>query len=124
MIICNQPSIASNTMKIHTQTNINRANQLINELKLQNNALNKDNAELRKENEDLKKLLTILHKQNAFDQQIQIHKLSSALYPEYADFCSTIDMQMSIDLGENFRLQLNNIFRILQNDFGITFMKT
>lgn len=124
MTICNQPSIASNTMKIHTQTNINRANQLINELKLQNNALNKNNVELRKENEDLKKLLAILHKQHAFDQQIQVNKLSSALYPEYADFCSAIDMQMSIDLGENFRLQLNNIFRILQNDFGITFMKT
>jgi len=43
----------------------------------------------------------------------QLNAIASKLKTEYRDFLDAEDMEMTADLGENMRLQLKSVFRIL-----------
>lgn len=74
--------------------------------------------ELEQENNDLHKFIKIIESGANKEKDEFKNRLRSAIRVEYMDFKDVKDMEMSIDLGENFREQLKNIFRIL-NKHGI-----
>ena len=50
-------------------------------------------------------------KQNAKNEQL--NAIASKLKSEYIDYQDAVEMEMTIDLGENLRQQLNTVFKIL-----------
>lgn len=54
------------------------------------------------------------------DEKARLARISRELKFEYQDFVSAEDFEMTIDLGENMREQLKNIFRIFEKE-GISF---
>ena len=68
---------------------------------------------LTEENERLKSIMTVYSadKQNSLTEQL--NAIASKLKTEYRDFKDVEKKEMSIDLGENFRWQLQSIFGIL-----------
>ena len=61
----------------------------------------------------MKSVLSVYNadKQNA--QSEQLNAIASKLKSEYRDFKDAENEEMTLDLGENFRFQLQSIFRIL-----------
>lgn len=51
-----------------------------------------------------------------------MYRLANELRLEYLDYMNAKDEKMTIDLGENMRLQLSNIFEILKKS-GLVFME-
>jgi hypothetical protein len=49
-----------------------------------------------------------------------LNRLASKLKIDYQDYCDARDLDMTIDLGENMREQLGEIFSILKKN-GINF---
>ena len=76
---------------------------------LKNEALN---AELQKHNS----VLSIFESDKQNSQKEQLNGIASKLKAEYKDFVDALDMQMTVDLGENMRQQLAMIFRILSKN--------
>ena len=72
-----------------------------------------ENAILSEENERLKSIMTVYSadKQNSLTEQLNAIALN--LKTEYKDFTDAKEMEMTTDLGENFRLQLQSVFAIL-----------
>lgn len=67
-------------------------------------------------------LSEILDRDKKKQQEAFLHRLSNELRLEYLDYVHAKDEAMTIDLGENMRLQLSNIFEILKNA-GLVFME-
>ncbi len=53
-------------------------------------------------------------------EKAKLNRIAKQIKTEYQDFKSAENMEMSIDLGENLRDQLKNIFGILEKE-GIKF---
>lgn len=65
--------------------------------------------------------LEIITLKNALAKEKEkLARIKNKLKIEYQDFISAQNMEMSIDLGENMRGQLQEVFRILQSE-GIEF---
>ncbi len=68
---------------------------------------------LKDEIEKMKSVVTVYSDvgESAVDEKL--NAVASKLKSEYRDFMDSIDMEMSIDLGENLRYQLKSVFKIL-----------
>lgn len=53
-------------------------------------------------------------------EKARLNRIARQIKIEYQDFKSAEDMEMSIDLGENLRLQMQDIFDIFEKE-GIKF---
>lgn len=53
-------------------------------------------------------------------EKARLNRIAGQIKIEYQDFKSAEDMEMSIDLGENLRLQMQVIFDIFEKE-GIKF---
>ena len=78
----------------------------ISELEKQIESLNADN-------EKLKKIISVYSVDKTDSQNEQLNAIASRLKPEYKDFKEAEDMEMTIDLGENLRVQMKSVFKIL-----------
>lgn len=68
---------------------------------------------------DLKKHMNILNifEKNAQNSQKELlNSIASKLKCEYIDFKSAKNMPMTVDLGENLRVQINTIFQLLEKN--------
>ena len=80
------------------------------------NSIAKKDGQIEEYKAELAKLNSIISvysadKQNA--QTEQLNSIASKLRSEYRDFKDVENEEMSLDLGENFRFQLQSVFRIL-----------
>ena len=64
--------------------------------------------------DDIQSLANLIRMDAEAQQREKLSRLGRALSVEYRDFMSAIDDPMTIDLGENMRLQLKEVFRILE----------
>lgn len=78
------------------------------------------NDELKMQNDELRKMVDALSGDRDKKATILANKIRSKLQIEYDDFMSAVDMPMSIELGENLRDQMKNIFKALEK-LGIKF---
>jgi len=79
--------------------------------------------QLKKENQALNNLIEVLNHENEYNLKTQLNVISKNLKVEYQDFMSIAnlpDNEMTLDLGNNLKCQLNNIFKILKKQ-GIKF---
>lgn len=65
---------------------------------------------------DLRTLQTILVDNEKKLHEEHINRIASALRIEVQDFKSALDMEMTPELGECLRFQIQNIFRILKKN--------
>lgn len=79
-----------------------------------------DLKESEKRAEDLSKMADALSGDDNKKVTVLTNKIKSGLQIEYKDFMDAVQMPMSVDLGENLREQLKNIFRALEK-LGIRF---
>ena len=70
--------------------------------------------------ESLEKMIDALTGNNSKQVTILANKIKSGLQIEYTDFQDALEIPMTIELGENLREQLKNIFRVLKK-LGIEF---
>lgn len=110
--------------------NEQRQETRIRELVFENGELTQDNKELTNKIQELNVLVTKLNKE--IDNRIQftdtvtrnrekqseeyLNKLASKLRIDYRDFCDAKELEMTIDLGENMRSQLEAVFSILEKN--------
>ena len=60
-----------------------------------------------------KEMIELIQKESENDMNVYKNQLAKKLSIEYKDFHSADKIKMSEDLGENFRDQLDNVFKIL-----------
>ena len=76
--------------------------------------LEKKVTELEAEIADRKKMVDILEREFEHQKKEQLAKIAGNIQVEYDDFKTAADIEMTVDLGENMRIQLESIFRILK----------
>lgn len=113
-----------------------KANTLMREAINQKEEVQKDNYLLTKQVEsknikiqelldEIKKrdaVLSVFESDKVNSRQEQLNAIASKLKTEYQDFKDAIDMDMTLDLGENLRQQLSSVFKILTKN-GIVLEK-
>ena len=65
---------------------------------------------------ELQKLLEMEEAKHAHEMNAFKNRVKHQLQVEYRDFLDAKDMEMTIDLGENMRIQLEAIFRVLKKN--------
>ena len=70
-------------------------------------------ATLQGELEKLKSVLSVYSADKQNTQTERLNAIASSLKSEYRDFIDAENEEMTLDLGENFRFQLQSVFRIL-----------
>ena len=65
------------------------------------------------ENRRLSSIISVYSSDKQSSQTEQLNAIASKLKSEYRDFKDVENEEMSIDLGENFRFQLQSVFKIL-----------
>lgn len=70
-------------------------------------------AELQAEIARLNSIITVYSADKQNSQSEQLNAIASKLKAEYRDFTDVENEEMTVDLGENFRFQLQSVFRIL-----------
>ena len=65
---------------------------------------------------DIEKAVNIIKKEAERQNQVNLNRIASALKTDYVDFMSAIDEPMTVELGECLRLQMAEIFKILQKN--------
>ena len=65
---------------------------------------------------ELQKLLQMEEARHAHEMSALKNRVAHQLQAEYSDFQDAQCMEMNIDLGENMRIQLENVFRILKKN--------
>lgn len=75
--------------------------------------LQADNATLQRELDKLKSVLSVYSADKQNTQTERLNAIASSLKSEYRDFMDAANEEMTLDLGENFRFQLQSVFRIL-----------
>lgn len=84
------------------------------ELKAEIEKLRRENAELKQRLADAHAMSDLLEREQQHKADVVKHQIASMLQLDYVDFQSVIDEPMNIDLGENMRVQLKNVFTLLQ----------
>lgn len=79
-----------------------------------------DEKSLEKKIDSLEKMVNALSSDRDKKAMILANKIKSRLQIEYTDFMDAVDIPMTVELGENMREQLKNIFRALER-LGINF---
>ena len=92
----------------------------ISELRVQLMDSKRDNTEqahqlysLQQEVEKLNSVISVFNADKQNSQSEQLNAIASKLKAEYVDFKEAEQDSMTLDLGENFRCQLQSVFRIL-----------
>lgn len=97
----------------------------IERLRAENEALRAELSDAHDTIEGLRKLRTILENSYKSEHEAHLNRTAHALAPEYVDFLSAMDMEMTLDLGENLRLQLKQVFKTLRkNGIDVTKYET
>ena len=65
---------------------------------------------------DFEKAVNIIRKEAEHQNQVNLNRIASALKTDYVDFMSAIDEPMTVELGECLRIQMAEIFKILQKN--------
>ena len=65
---------------------------------------------------ELQKLLEMEEAKHTHEMTAFKNRVKHQLQVEYRDFQDAKDMEMTIDLGENMRIQLEAIFRVLKKN--------
>ena len=65
---------------------------------------------------ELQKVLAMEEAKHAHEMSALKNRIKHQLEVEYRDFLDAKDMEMTIDLGENMRIQLEAIFRVLKKN--------
>jgi Skp family chaperone for outer membrane proteins len=101
--------------------------QMISNIQEKNHSLEEKIIALEKSLEEKERELADRKTQNSLllhDKDIQNdaakRKLASELSVEYRDFLSTLDVNMTVELGENMKGQITTIFSILKK-YGVSF---
>ena len=99
---------------------VTAANQVISDLRVQLSDAKTvigqkelSNDTLQKELEKMRSVLSVYNADKQNSQSEQLNAIASKLKAEYRDFKDAENEEMTLDLGENFRFQLQSIFRIL-----------
>ena len=99
---------------------VTAANQTASDLRFQlsdaNTIIGKKDSEidaLQKELEKMRSVLSVYTADKQSSQSEQLNAIASKLKSEYRDFKDAENEEMTLDLGENFRFQLQSVFRIL-----------
>ena len=67
-----------------------------------------------------RELVDMLGQDQAKQSDEAMRRVSRKLGIEYQDYKDALDVEMSVDLGENMRLQLGEVFKILkENGFDL-----
>ena len=69
---------------------------------------------LRAENAELKTMLKAFQKIKEGDETAMLNNIANDLDPYFADFAASYEEEMDVELGEIYREQLNNIFKLLK----------
>lgn len=69
---------------------------------------------LKKDSASAREMLSLMDRDHERQSNEQLKRLSSELRIEYQDFKDAEDLPMDVDLGENMRLQIQSIFKILR----------
>lgn len=95
---------------------LNKANSALqNKLQLSEEQANQSKNELA----ELEGLLGVLQKNNQKQSEAKLKRLGQKLTTYYEDFLDIKDLEMSIELGESLRIQLESLFEFLTSS-GIT----
>ena len=108
---------------------LNQAQHELESLREQNTTLNDSDVvlqqridELEKENDSLREslssaeeMLTMIEERDAHQAEIADEKMLQELRFEYEDYTNALELNMTVDLGENMRDQLGNVFEILKS---------
>ena len=78
--------------------------------------LNECISKMKKEIEDRKQFAETISKNREKQSEEYLNKLASKLKIEYTDFCDAREVEMTLDLGENMRSQLEAVFSILEKN--------
>lgn len=97
---------------------IDKKSQETEETKKQLSKVLSMNAILKQEVANGEKILKIQENTATRDHKDTLTRIAKSLKIEYEDFESAKDMEMSVNLGENLREQIKNIFKIL-SQYGI-----
>ena len=92
---------------------INNLQAQILEAKATIAGLEKQSGELSAENVRLNSIISVYSSDKQSSQSEQLNAIASKLKSEYRDFKDVENEEMTMDLGENFRFQLQSIFKIL-----------
>ena len=100
----------------YLQDIIDELNQKINGFKDDLNKLNREKNDKETECMEKDKKLELLEIENRLAIENIYNKLAEKLETDYRDYLDCVKLQMTADLGENMRIQLNNIFKILKDN--------
>jgi hypothetical protein len=96
-------------------------NSQIDELNAEIKRLRQDMIEKEREHQEkLQSMIDMIEKESVFVKDEFKNKLTSKLRLEYLDFKDILSEEMTVELGENLRAQLENIFRLLKQE-GMNF---
>ena len=106
-----QEDIIQNLLKDKSSLEIKNT-ELNTEIKDLNECISK----MKKEIEDRKQFAETISKNREKQSEEYLNKLASKLKIEYTDFCDGREVEMTLDLGENMRSQLEAVFSILEKN--------
>ncbi len=106
-----QEDIIQNLLKDKSSLEIENT-ELNTEIKDLNECISK----MKKEIEDRKQFAETISKNREKQSEEYLNKLASKLKIEYTDFCDGREVEMTLDLGENMRSQLEAVFSILEKN--------
>ncbi len=106
-----QEDIIQNLLKDKSSLEIENT-ELNTEIKDLNECISK----MKKEIEDRKQFAETISKNREKQSEEYLNKLASKLKIEYTDFCDGREVEMTLDLGENMRSQLEAVFSILDKN--------
>ena len=75
-----------------------------------------ENAKLKAEIAEKDEFITVIRKNEKAEESEFLNRIAAKIRVEYRDFHDADGMEMDCDLGENFRLQLENVFAILEKN--------
>ncbi len=107
-----QLNVLTDCLKIEKNTRKN-CEETITELKVEITAKEHTVNRLNEEIEKLNSIISVYSEDKQSSNSEQLNAIASKLKSEYRDFKDAAEMEMTVELGENLRCQINTIFKIL-----------
>lgn len=95
------------------ETRIKENEKALNEQIDRNNSLEKELDEIKAERTKLQGVVDVYSEAKESSQTEQLNAIASKLKAEYRDFKDALEMEMTVELGENIKEQVIQIFKIL-----------
>lgn len=106
-------------LQIKLKDTLEQKEQLYSDTILKKSEIEERNKEVMELKSEIKKrdaVLSVFEAEKNSSQQEQLKSIASKLKIDYRDFIDAIDMEMTIDLGENLRQQLLQVFKTLKKN--------